>query len=49
MLNKDSGLKVLSTIVKNSIAENSFNVCKACPVYETLLRNKLAGIKNIRP
>ena len=41
-MNKSSDLKVFSTIFKNSIAENSFNVSKACTVYENVA-NTLTG------
>ena len=49
VLYKNSDLKVLSRIIKNSCAENSLNACKACAVYENLVKNLTSWNKEYNP
>ena len=37
LLYKNSDLKVFSSIIKNSFAEDNINACKACGVYKDLV------------
>ena len=39
LIYKNSVFEVLSRIINNSFAENSVNVCKACDVQKSLVKN----------